>query len=191
MNSMTKEKTKMRDLTLGMVREIHFPSNSAAPAITPRRVLISMAFHEAGHVAAALLCGTGWVEAKLIKYKRKWEANGPMGNSLISEDAESAMIATAGYQGERIWRLRRLAGAVRVPEHGPSTEDLMIVSAKGADWAEESSRAIDLLDGNEDLVAWLARTLVRRGHIDREYVSKNLPRKFRTPLVMKSLREPS
>ena len=146
-----------------------------------------MAFHEASHAAASLLTGSNWTEAVLLKSKRKW-AGGHMGYSLAAESTEHALIATAGALGEKLWRMRRIEGAAGVPDHGPSDHDIEIVLMLNKDWDVETTRATDLLVGHEDLVAWLARSLIRHERIDAAFVKRRLPRKLSSPIVQEALR---
>jgi hypothetical protein len=146
-----------------------------------------MAFHEACHAAASLLTGSNWTEAVLLKSKRKW-GYGHMGYSLAAESTEYALIATAGALGENLWRMRRLEGAVGVPDHGASDQDIQIVLELGRDWQEETNRATDLLVGHEDLVAWIARSLIRHERIDAAFVRRRLPKKLSSPIIQQALR---
>jgi len=156
-----------------------FPPHGGFSIVTPRRALIEMAFHEAGHATVALLLGERWQSATLIKHKSRWMTMGYMGLSTTKEPRENGLIAAGGQIGEEIWRRRRRDGATNTPDAGASTLDMEIMFEHG-DPTDLLDQARELLIGHEDLVARIARCLVRFGKVDVELVRKRLPRKMYT-----------
>lgn len=163
------------------------PINDRSPShsVTPRRVRISMAFHEAGHAASAILIGANWQEARLVKYKRQWGL-AEMGSSTTHGKHDHQLVGVSGCIGEEIWRLRRGKESETVPFYGLSDTDLEMTmtpledsdSDLEPDLEELLMRARDTLCEHQALVAWIARQLIRRGKVDRAFLRRNLPEKL-------------